>query len=74
LISYHPVHPSFKDGGQFTISRISGNYNCRQAGGLIVAHHQPRALDLASRNTRKLEGVPTTIMDEVVAKLATIFE
>ena len=35
---------------------------------------QPRALDLASRNARKLESVPATIMDEVLAKLAAIFE
>jgi mRNA interferase ChpB len=35
---------------------------------------QPRALDLASRNARKLETVPTEIMEEVLAKLAPIFE
>jgi mRNA interferase ChpB len=40
----------------------------------VVRCDQPRALDLASRNARKLEGVPTTIMDEVLAKLAPIFE
>ena len=40
----------------------------------VVRCDQPRALDLASRNARKLEGVPATIMDEVLAKLATIFE
>ncbi|MEW6328114.1 MAG: hypothetical protein AB1487_11075, partial [Thermodesulfobacteriota bacterium] len=39
LISYHISHPFFKDGGQFTIPFSSGNYNCRQAGVLIVAHH-----------------------------------
>jgi mRNA interferase ChpB len=40
----------------------------------IVRCDQPRALDLASRNARKLEGVPSMIMDEVLAKLAPIFE
>ena len=40
----------------------------------VVRCDQPRALDLASRNDRKLEGVPSAIMDEVLAKLATIFE
>lgn len=35
---------------------------------------QPRALDLGARNARRLETVPSTIMDEVLAKLATILE
>ncbi|MEW5992855.1 MAG: hypothetical protein AB1744_00470, partial [Candidatus Zixiibacteriota bacterium] len=42
LISYHISHPFFKDGGQFTISFSSGNYNCRQAGVLIVAHQSSK--------------------------------
>ncbi len=40
----------------------------------VVRCDQPRALDLASRNARKLEGVPPSIMDEVLAKLTPIFE
>ena len=40
----------------------------------VVRCDQPRALDLASRNGRKLENVPAAIMDEVLAKLAPIFE
>ena len=40
----------------------------------VVRCDQPRALDLVSRNARKLEGVPSAIMDEVLAKLAPIFE
>ena len=35
---------------------------------------QPRAIDLDSRNARKLERVPPAIMDDVLAKLAPIFE
>ena len=35
---------------------------------------QPRALDLRAREGKKLESVPASIMDEVLAKLATIFE
>ena len=35
---------------------------------------QPRALDLGARNGRKLESVPDAIMDDVLAKLAPIFE
>ncbi|MEW6328286.1 MAG: hypothetical protein AB1487_11975, partial [Thermodesulfobacteriota bacterium] len=44
LISYHISHPFFKDGGQFTIPFSSGNYNCRQAGVLIVAHQLNNAI------------------------------
>jgi len=40
----------------------------------VVRCDQPRALDLASCNARKLETVPTEIMEEVLAKLAPIFE
>jgi|SRR6266568_2453201 len=40
----------------------------------VIRCDQPRALDLASRNAHKLEGVPVAIMDEVLAKLSTIFE
>ena len=40
----------------------------------VIRCDQPRALDLASRSARKLEGVPPMIMDEVLAKLAPIFE
>jgi mRNA-degrading endonuclease toxin of MazEF toxin-antitoxin module len=40
----------------------------------VVRCDQPRALDLGARNGRKLENVPDTIMDEVLAKVATILE
>jgi mRNA interferase ChpB len=40
----------------------------------VIRCDQPRALDSASRNARKLESVPTTIMGEVLAKLVPIFE
>ena len=35
---------------------------------------QPRALDIGSRHGRKLDSVPASVMDEVLAKLAPIFE
>lgn len=38
----------------------------------VVRCDQPRALDLASRHGRRLESVPTTIMDEVIARLGAI--
>ena len=40
----------------------------------VVRCDQPRALDLRARRCKKLESVPTAIMDEVLAKLAPIFE
>ena len=40
----------------------------------IVRCDQPRVIDLAARNGRKVEILPTAIMDEVLAKAATIFE
>jgi mRNA interferase ChpB len=40
----------------------------------VVRCDQPRVLDLHARNGRKLESVPASIMDQVMAKLITIFE
>ena len=40
----------------------------------VVRCDQPRALDIAARGGKKLESVPDAIMDEVLAKLAPIFE
>ena len=40
----------------------------------VVRCDQPRALDLGARNGRKLENVPDAVMDEVLAKVATILE
>jgi len=40
----------------------------------VVRCDQPRALDLGARGGKKLESVPDAIMDEVLAKLAPIFE
>ena len=40
----------------------------------VIRCDQPRALDLGARNGRKLENVPDAIMDEVLAKVATILE
>jgi len=40
----------------------------------VIRCDQPRALDLYSRNARKLERVPRSILEEVLAKLAPIFK
>jgi len=40
----------------------------------VVRCDQPRSLDLVARHGRKLESVPEQIMDEVLARVAPIFE
>ncbi len=40
----------------------------------VVRCDQPRALDLGARHGRKLETVPAAIIDEVLAKVATVLE
>ncbi|MEA3642841.1 MAG: type II toxin-antitoxin system PemK/MazF family toxin [Lamprobacter sp.] len=39
----------------------------------IVRCDQPRTLDIGSRHGRKLESVPQSVLDEVLAKVAPIF-
>lgn len=39
----------------------------------VVRVDQPRALDFSARHARKLEKAPTAIVEEVLARLATIF-
>jgi mRNA-degrading endonuclease toxin of MazEF toxin-antitoxin module len=70
-----PIVLPITSGGNF--ARTAGfavplaNSGTRTSG--IVRCDQPRALDLAARGAKKLETVPATIMDDVMAKLATIF-
>ena len=40
----------------------------------VVRCDQPRVLDLDARKGRKIDVLPTALLDEVLAKLATIFE
>src|SRR5712671_5662049 len=40
----------------------------------VVRCDQPRALDLRARNSRRLESVPKTVIDEILARLMPIFE
>ncbi len=40
----------------------------------VIRCDQPRALDLKARGGKKLEAVPDTIMDEVLARLTPLFE
>lgn len=40
----------------------------------VIRCDQPRTIDLGARGARKLESVPVAITDEVLAKLAPLFE
>jgi mRNA interferase ChpB len=40
----------------------------------VVRCDQPRVLDFGARNARKVDTLPEEIMDEVLAKIAPIFE
>jgi len=71
-----PVVLPITSGGSF--ARTAGFAVALTGAGTktagVVRCDQPRALDLRSRKGRKLESVPDAIMEEVLAKLATIFE
>ena len=40
----------------------------------VIRCDQPRVIDLAARHARKIDTLPQSIMDEVLAKIATILE
>jgi len=40
----------------------------------VVRCDQPRVLDLAVRNGRKIESLPDDLLDEVLARVVTLFE
>ena len=61
---------NFARAAGFTVSLMGTG--TRTTG--VVRCDQPRALDMGSRNGKKLESVPEAIMDDVLARLATIFE
>ncbi|MBU9348633.1 type II toxin-antitoxin system PemK/MazF family toxin [Burkholderia multivorans] len=71
-----PVVLPITSGGNF--ARTAGFAVSLMGAGTnttgVVRCDQPRALDLTARRGRKLESVPAAIMDEVLAKLAPIFE
>ena len=40
----------------------------------VIRCDQPRALDVGARNGRRVDAVPEQILDDVLARLATIFD
>ena len=71
-----PVVLTITSGGSF--ARTAGFAVSLTGAGTqttgVIRCDQPRALDLGARHGRKLENVPDAIMDEVLAKVATILE
>lgn len=71
-----PVVLPITSGGNF--ARTAGFAVSLMGAGIqtvgVVRCDQPRALDMASRHGRKLESVPQSILDEVLAKITPIFE
>ena len=71
-----PVVLPITSGGDF--ARTAGFAVPLSGAGIqttgVVRCDQPRALDLKARSGKRLENVPTAIMDEVFARIATIFE
>jgi mRNA-degrading endonuclease toxin of MazEF toxin-antitoxin module len=76
LVTKVPVVLPITTGGNF--ARMAGFAVSLMSAGTkttgVVRCDQPRALDLAARNGKRLEKVPEAIMDEVLAKLAPILE
>jgi mRNA interferase ChpB len=60
---------SFARNAGFTVSLAGAG---TRTGGVIRCD-QPRPLDLVARNGRRLESVPQPIIDDVLAKLLTLF-
>ncbi len=71
-----PVVLPITRGGDF--ARTRGFAVALSGAGLkttgIVRCDQPRALDLRARGGRRLERVPQPVIEEVLAKVATLFE
>ena len=71
-----PVVLPITNGGNF--ARTAGFAVPLTGAGLkttgVIRCDQPRSIDIVSRNGRKLESVPSSIMDEVLAKLSPLFE
>jgi len=71
-----PVVLPITSGGNF--ARMAGfavslaGAGTKTAG--IIRCDQPRALDLVARGGRKLESIPDSIMNDVLARIVPIFE
>jgi len=75
-VTHVPIVVPITSGGKF--ARTAGFAVALTGAGTattgVVRCDQPRALDLAARHGRKLEIVPQTVVEEVLARLAPIFD
>jgi mRNA-degrading endonuclease toxin of MazEF toxin-antitoxin module len=71
-----PVVLPITSGGKF--ARMAGFAVSLTGAGTkttgIIRCDQPRALDLGARGGKKMESIPDTIMNEVLARTSPIFE
>ena len=71
-----PLVVPITSGGNF--ARMAGFAVPLQGAGTkttgVVRCDQPRALDLGARGGKRLESVTETVMNEVLSKLAPLFE
>lgn len=71
-----PVVLPITSGGNFARSAgftVSLAGSGTQTTGVVLCA-QPRALDIQAREGRKVESLPNDVVDEVLAKVATIIE
>lgn len=70
-----PIVVPITSGGNF--ARTAGFAVSLMGAGTrttgVVRCDQPRPIDLGARNARRVETVPETIVDEVLAKLTVLF-
>lgn len=71
-----PVVVPITTGGNF--ARVAGFTVSLMSAGTrttgVIRCDQPRTVDLIARGARRLESVPTAILNEVLAVLAPLFE
>lgn len=71
-----PIVVPITSGGAF--ARNAGFTVSLSAAGTrttgVIRCDQPRPLDLAARHARRLESVPEAILDDVLARIVTLFQ
>lgn len=74
LITKLPVVLPITNGGDFAnrIGFAVSITGIKTTG--VVRCDQPRVIDLAARKARKIDTLPNSIMDEVLARIITLFE
>jgi mRNA interferase ChpB len=70
-----PIVVPITQGGAF--ARVQGFAVSLTGAGTqtagVIRCDQPRPIDLAARNARRLEAIPEAILDEVLARLTPLF-